>query len=178
MTIYEVLTKDHDEVKKILADLVALNKDDDTKRHLLVEQIRDAFIPHARAEEAVFYNSLRMLDKAKDIAIHGFREHMEAEALLRTLQAMDKFDTSWKETAWKLKEAIEHHIQDEEQRIFTVAKQLFTQDEAIAMAETFESLKPKIKEEGFVQTTLDMVANLMPPRFTQKFKTFDITQKR
>jgi hemerythrin-like domain-containing protein len=90
---------------------------------------------------------------------------------------MDKLDTSWKETAWKLKEAIEHHIQDEEGRLFTIAKQLFTQDEAVAMAEAFETLKPKIKEEGFVQQTLDMVANLMPPRFSQKFKTFDITRR-
>jgi hemerythrin-like domain-containing protein len=109
--------------------------------------------------------------------MHGFREHMEAEAMLRSLQAMDKVDASWKETAWKFKEAIEHHIQDEEGRLFTVAKQLFTQTEAVAMAETFEALKPKIKEEGFMKNTLDMVANLMPPRFSQKFKTFDITHK-
>jgi len=177
MTIYEALEKDHVAVKKLLADLVALNKDDDQRRHQILEQIKDDLIPHARAEEAVFYNSLRMLDKAKDIAMHGFREHVEAEALLRSLQAMDKLDTSWKETAWKLKEAIEHHIQDEEGRLFTVAKQLFTQDEAVAMAEAFETLKPKIKEEGFIQQTLDMVANLMPPRFSQKFKTFDITRR-
>jgi hypothetical protein len=178
MTIYEALTTDHVEVKGLLAELVALNKDDDSRRRVLLDQIRDALIPHARAEEAVFYNSLRMLDQAKDIAMHGFKEHMEAEAMLRSLQAMDKLDTSWKETAWKLKEAIEHHIQDEEGRLFTVAKQLFTQSEAEAMAVTFEALKPKIKDEGLMQTTLDMVANMMPPRFSQKFKTFDITQKR
>jgi hypothetical protein len=177
MTIYEALTADHVKVKGLLSELVALNKDDDKRRHVLLNQIRDELIPHARAEEAVFYNSLRMLDQAKEIAMHGFREHVEAETMLRSLQALDKVDTSWKEIAWKLKEAIEHHIQDEEGRLFTVAKQLFTQSEATAMAETFEAMKPKIKEEGFMQTTLDMVANLMPPRFSQRFKTFDITQK-
>jgi hypothetical protein len=33
-------------------------------------------------------------------------------------------------------------------------------------------MKPEVEEEGFLRTTLDMVANLMPPRFAASLRTF------
>ena len=179
MNIYEALKKDHQKVKGLLKQLTSLraNTADSDKKSDLIEQIRDELIPHARAEEAVFYNSLRMLDASKNLAMHGYKEHAEAETLLRSLQAMDFLDTKWKATAAKLQEVLEHHIREEEGPMFTAAKQLFTDVEATAMAATFEAMKPEIKEEGLMKTTLEMAANLMPPRFSSKFRSFDITNR-
>jgi len=174
MLIYEALKKDHDTVRQLLNELVQLGEKDEDRRHSLVDQIRDELIPHARAEESVFYNSLRAIDSAKDIIMHSYQEHMEAETLLRTLQVKDKIDVDWKTTAQKLKKALEHHIHEEEGKIFTVARQLFTEEEARMMGEAFEQLKPEVKEEGFLRTTLDMVANLMPPRFAASIRTMGI----
>lgn len=174
MLIYEALKKDHETVRQLLNELVMLSENDESRRHGLIEQIRDELVPHARAEESVFYNSLRAIDSAKDIVMHGYQEHMEAETLLRTLQVADKIDAGWKQTAQKLKKALEHHIQEEEGKIFTVAQQLFTEEEARMMCEAFEQLKPEVKEEGFLRTTLDMVANLMPPRFAASLRTMGI----
>lgn len=174
MLIYDALRKDHDTVRQLLNELVMLSENDEQRRHGLIDQIRDEIVPHARAEESVFYNSLRAIDAAKDVVMHGYQEHMEAETLLRTLQVKDKIDADWKATAQKLKKAIEHHIQEEEGKIFNVAQQLFTEDEARMMGEAFEQLKPEVREEGFLRTTLDMVANLMPPRFAASLRTMGI----
>ena len=106
--------------------------------------------------------------------MHGYQEHMEAETLLRTLQAADKIDAAWKQTAQKLKKALEHHIEEEEGKIFNVAQHLFTEEEAVMMAEAFEQLKPEVREEGFLRTTIDMVANLMPPRFAASLRTMTL----
>lgn len=171
MLIYDALKKDHDTVKGLLAQLVNLQKGDESRRHDLIEQIRDELIPHSRAEEYVFYNSLRAIDAAKDIVMHGYQEHMEAETMLRMLQVRDTIDLEWKDTALKLKKALEHHIAEEEGRIFSVAKQLFTDVEAQSMAEAFESLKPEVKTEGFMSTTLDLVANLLPTGFASSLRT-------
>jgi hemerythrin superfamily protein len=165
MQIYDALKKDHEELKLLLNELVMLNENEDDRRHSLLQEIRDEIVPHARAEESVFYNSLRSLDAAKDIVMHSYKEHMEAETMLRTLQAQDKMDLSWKDTAKKFREAILHHIQEEEGKIFNVAKQLFTEEEAVMMSEAFEKLKPEVREEGFMKNTFDMIANLMPARF-------------
>jgi len=143
----------------------------------LIKQIRDEIVPHSRAEESVFYNSLRALDAAKDIVMHGYQEHMEAEALLRTLQMKDKIDLDWRETAKKLKKAIEQHIEEEEGKIFNVARQLFTREEAYMMAEAFEQLKPEVKTEGFLQTTIELVSNLMPPRFASSLRSYNLDSR-
>jgi hemerythrin-like domain-containing protein len=177
MLIYEALKTDHDKIKELLNELVVLGESDEERRHTLIFKIHDELIPHARAEESVFYNSLRAIDSAKDIALHGFEEHMEAEALLKTLEGKDKVDTEWKETAQKLKSAIEHHISEEEGRIFNVAQQLFTQEEAQMMGQAFEQLKPEVREEGFLRHTLDAVANLMPPRFAASIRTFNLNPR-
>ena len=170
MNIYEALKKDHVEVKELLTRLIALNNDDEDTRHELVEQIRDALIPHARAEEMVLYNTLRSLDSTHGVVAHAYKEHLEAETLLRTLQMKDKIDSDWKETAVKLKEVLEHHIDEEEHKIFAVAKSVLSESEVEMMGKAFEKLKPGIKEESIVGTTMDLVVNMMPPRFTSTFR--------
>jgi hypothetical protein len=177
MLIYEALKSDHLKVKILLNELVTLTEADSERRHSLIKQIHDELIPHVRAEESVFYNSLRAIDSAKDIALHGFEEHMEAEALLHTLQGKDKIDAEWKATAQKLKHAIEHHVNEEEGRIFSIAQQLFTQEEAEMMGQAFEQLKPEVHEEGILRQTLDMVANVMPPRFAASLRTFNLNPR-
>lgn len=172
MQIYQALKSDHDKLKNLLNQLVALGSDEDEKLAQLLEEIRDEFIPHSRAEESVFYNSLRMVDTARDLALHSLEEHMEAESLFRTLQFKELTDMDWKQTAEKFKHAVEHHIQEEEAKVFNAAKQLFTVQEAEMMADAFERLKPEVREGSFVQNTLDLIANLMPPRFAASMRTF------
>lgn len=177
MQIYEALRNDHDKVKDLLAQLLALSDENAEDRHDLISQIRDELIPHARAEESVFYNSIRALDSAKDVVMHSYQEHMEAETHLRLLQLRDRIDAEWKETAQKLKSDLEHHIQEEETKIFNVARQLFTNEEAEMMGEAFESLKPEVKIEGFLGTTVDMITNMMPPRLASAFRTRTLDAK-
>ena len=173
MLIYEALKNDHRKIKDLLNQLISLTNDDSQKDNL-VKMIRDELIPHSRAEEMVFYNALRSLDGAKDLIKHSYKEHMEAETLLRSLQIRDKIDVEWKETARKLKVAVEHHIQEEEERVIPGAMKHLQDDEATMMAAAFERLKPQIKKESFMGTTVDLVVNLMPPRFTNAFRKNDL----
>jgi hemerythrin superfamily protein len=173
MNIYEALVKDHEEVKELLKELVALKVDDDY-RYVLVEEIRNALIPHSRAEESVFYNSIRSLASDREQVMHGFKEHLEAETLLRSLQVMDKLNLEWKPLAMKLQTALEHHIREEETEIFAQAKSLFSEEEAISMAEAFEKLKPEVQKQGFMGTTFDIIVNLMPPRLAKGLRNLGI----
>ncbi|HXH76258.1 MAG TPA: hemerythrin domain-containing protein [Bacteriovoracaceae bacterium] len=169
MEIYEVLQRDHVELKQSLSELISL-KEDDEYRFVLMEEISNALVPHSRAEEAVFYNTLRAVNADKSLVRHGYKEHLEAETLLRTMQIMDKLDVSWKATAEKLLDAVSHHINDEETDIFTEARSVFTSEEATMMAEAFEELKAKVSQEGIVKNTMDMVINMMPPKFADKIR--------
>jgi len=170
MKIYECLKQDHEELKDILGRLVQL-EDSDVKRFELLEEVRDALIPHSRAEEAVFYNSIRALDADSGKIMHGYKEHIEAEGLLRALQVQEKVNLGWKATARKLKEAIEHHIQEEETQIFDLARKLLSDDDAEKIGVAFEKMKPEIQKEGMVGTTFEMIKNLMPSRLGKTVKS-------
>ncbi len=74
--------------------------------------------------------------------------------------------------AQKIEDAIEHHIEEEESDIFSAAKAVRAEEEAEMMAEAFKELKSQIREGPFVQTTMDLVANLMPSRFAAPLRTF------
>lgn len=169
MDIYTTLKNDHDELKGLLDELIALDENDDY-RTVLVSQIEKALVPHARAEESVFYNSIRAMSSDKSDVMHSFKEHLEAEGLLRGLKVKEGTQMDWKSTAKKLKEALEHHIQEEEGKIFNEARQIFNEDDAQKMAEAFTQMKEKVAQEGFMKTSFDMVVNLMPPRFVDKVK--------
>jgi len=169
MQIYDVLKKDHQEVKALLTELVSL-PDDSKGASALVDKIRDGLIPHSRAEEAVFYNSLREVPEANGKAWHGYEEHLEAETILRSLQVASKTGMGWKPLAQKLKTALDHHVAEEEGEFFSLARRALSDTEATQMAAAFQKMKPEIKEQGLMGTTIDLIANMMPTRFTEAFK--------
>lgn len=173
MNIYDALKKDHRTVQGLLEQLIDLD-DKDESRFDLADQIKNALIPHSRAEEAVFYNSIRALDADSGKVLHGYTEHLEAETLLRTLLIKEKVKMDWKSTAKKLKKALDHHIQEEEHQVFALARKVLSDEDAQKIGAAFERMKPEIEEEGFIQTTLEMVKNLMPPKLN---KVMDLIEK-
>lgn len=163
MDIYDALHSDHEKLRRMLEKLeTATELDEDTSE--LLHGVRNLLVPHSRAEEEVFYNSIRQCSPQNDIVMHGFREHMEAEALVHTLQGMSMVGLEWTAAAKKLRQAIEHHIREEEIHIFAAARRIFSEDEARQLGEAFIALKPECREEGMIRNALHMVLNLMPLR--------------
>lgn len=175
--IYDLLQNDHDRIKFLLDELVALDESQKEHRHFLVDGLREEMIPHSRAEEAVFYNTLRSLDAAKELVGHSYMEHLEIEGLLRILQVRDKIDAEWKQTAKKLQRAVICHIYEEEYQVFAAARQLFTPNEAAMMAEAFEQLKHEVQFETDISTSVELVANLMPGRFMRVFRDYNLMNR-
>jgi hemerythrin-like domain-containing protein len=169
MEIYESLKNDHLELQELLSELVGLNKDDDY-RFVVIEQIATALIPHSRAEEAVLYNSIRAVNSDNSTVMHSYKEHMEAESLLRLLQVKEKANFDWLETARKLQSALLHHVHEEETNLFIEAQRLFSSEEATMMNGAFLRMKENVAQQGFMKNSFDLVANLMPPKFVEKVR--------
>ena len=169
MDIYTALKNDHEELKGLLSELLELDKDDDY-RNVVIDQVKNHLVPHSRAEESVFYNAIRAVGSDNSNVMHSYKEHMEAEALLRGLQVKDITNSDWKTTAQNLKTALEHHIAEEEGKVFSEAKTMFSEEEAEMMGKAFLQLKEKVAKEGFLKNSFDMVVNLMPPRFVDQIR--------
>lgn len=166
--IYDCLKDDHDKVKRLLAELISTETDGPIRSGLIAE-LRDELIPHARAEEAVFYNSLRSIDETNSTGINdmvgdAYKEHLIAETVLRTIQMKDKMDLDTRTSAKKLQDNLLHHIAEEEGRLFPRARLLLSDEEALSLGDAFVRLKMEVRPEGFLSTTIDLVRNMLPIR--------------
>lgn len=166
MTIYEKLKNDHDHLKVALQKLA--NAEDAESRQRLIEQVRELLVPHSRAEEAVLYNTLRDMDEGKDVVSHGYQEHVMAETLLRGLQITEAVHLNWQAGVEKLKHDIGHHIAEEENKIFAVARRVLSEHEANAMGKAFDAIKPQMGT-NVVSSNFELVVNLMPERLRKTF---------
>lgn len=168
MDIYTSLKNDHEELKDLLIELFSLIPGD-TYSSVLISEIEKVLVPHFRAEESVFYNSIRGLSFDYPEVVHNFKEHLEIETLLRTLKLKEGVGFNWKAEAIKFQEALEHHILKED-KIFIKARKLFREDEAQKMGNAFVEMKEKFTKDSFLKNTFVMVINLMPPRFFERIR--------
>ncbi|HKU42584.1 MAG TPA: hemerythrin domain-containing protein [Polyangiales bacterium] len=172
MNIYNALSTDHRRFETQLERLVAESKREDAQWKTTLDELRRGLIAHAHAEEAVFYNALRETEASKQVVLHSYAEHAMAEGEIRALGAAKLIDANWTSMVEKLSKDLRHHIQEEESRVFTAARQVFSDDEAERIGEAFERMKLAMAKDGdsILASTVDLIANLLPPRMTESFR--------
>jgi hemerythrin superfamily protein len=172
MNIYEALSKDHRVFESLLDRLVAASKADDDQWKPILDELRRGVIAHAHAEEAVFYNALREAESSKMLVMHSYTEHAAAEAELRTLTGAKALDANWTALMEKFAKDLRHHIEEEESRVFAAARQTFSDADAEQIGAAFEQLKQETAKDGdsIISSTVDLVANLLPPRLVEGFR--------
>jgi hemerythrin superfamily protein len=172
MNIYDALSKDHREFEAQLDALVSSSKAGDDAWKTTLDKLRRGVIAHAHAEEAVFYNALREDGEAKGLVLHSYAEHATAEGEIRTLGAAKALDANWTSLMEKFSKDLRHHIKEEESRVFAAARKVFNAEEAERIGNAFERLKVETAKDGdsIVASTVDLIANLLPPRLTESFR--------
>ncbi|HNP59645.1 MAG TPA: hemerythrin domain-containing protein [Nitrospirales bacterium] len=104
-------------------------------------KLKDALEAHSEAEEQVFYTPLQKNEETKQKINHANKEHEKVTTLLNEIEAMDPQDENWGKRVSKLKEDVQHHIQEEEGEIFKNARGILSQDQADQMGEEFKQVK-------------------------------------
>jgi hemerythrin-like domain-containing protein len=149
MQIYTALKSDHRLVKQLLKQLEKTTEEAPQKRVQLLKQLKEAVVPHSRAEEKVFYDRLKKSEvkEADDLAFEGYEEHAVVDRLLEQLEATAPNDRRWTALLSVAKESLEHHIEEEEEELFEKAKKAFDNKLATEMAEEFLVLKKGFLKE-------------------------------
>jgi hemerythrin superfamily protein len=144
--ILDTLAEEHEVVAALLQELV--DGKSSAQRASTLRQIKKHLVPHARAEEAVLYNAiLRVKDKdAKTDGEEGFIEHSLIDFLLKTLSGMrDKMSPRFGAAAKVLKEIVTHHVKEEEDDVWSDAKESFTTEQRQKMNRTYLAKKKTVK---------------------------------
>lgn len=128
MNIFEQLREDH-ETQRTLADQLVKTEGDTEKRRSLFEQLKKELQVHADAEERYFYKPLFSHDITQDRARHSVAEHHEMDELIEELEETEMSSPGWLVTFKKLKEQVEHHLDEEEQEVFQLAGKALTDNQ-------------------------------------------------
>ena len=141
-----MLKKDHAEVKGILGQLEDTKESSPKKREELFQKLREELVPHMKAEESVFYPPLMAKKKSREDAMEGVEEHHVSEMVLKELETMSKGEEQWSAKMAVFKELVEHHIKDEQSKVFKSAEEALSDAEFQSIMKQFEQEKKAIKQ--------------------------------
>lgn len=139
MNALTLLKDDHDKLKKLLKE--GEKKDSPQDRRTMLTEIAHEFRVHERIEEEVFYPALKQHPRARDIVLEGYQEHHVVDLLLRELEGMPPSDERWAPKLKVLTENVEHHIEEEEDDMFSKAKKIFDDEELDSLGNQMEEMK-------------------------------------
>jgi hypothetical protein len=127
----------------------ALRLSHDAKRGELFTEFKRELGAHAAAEERWFYLPLIEHDSTMGLARHGMGEHHEMDELVAELEKQDVATAGWLETFRKLQAKVFHHLDDEEEDFFRVAKQKLeaAQQQELAVGYEEDFAKFRIEKE-------------------------------
>jgi hemerythrin-like domain-containing protein len=142
MDILQEIKKDHDELKEIFKKLMS-SKGKSAEKEF--KELRKELLPHMKAEESIFYPAL-MDGKGREDALEGYEEHHASELYLREMEETSVQDERWNPKVKVLKEMIEHHIEEEESKIFKSASSELKKEQLKQLAEEFDAKKKELRK--------------------------------
>jgi len=166
LNIFDILRKEHQEVNALINELISL-ENKDSYRVNLIEQIEKELNAHRKAEELTFYNTIKLLDADRDLVSHGMKEHLDIDRALETLIKKISFENQWKNFAIELKSVVQHHVEEEENELFTEAVTILTPDECVTLADVFVKMKARVLQGYRIHS--DLVLDLMPQRVVERY---------
>ena len=143
--IRTLLRLDHDEAIKLARDMYESESGDE--RRALLRQLKPALLVHSRAEEKEVYDVLLKFaePELRDMAWEGYVEHGVLDDLLEKLLKSRKTETDeWKAHAKVLLEFLEHHVEEENERMLPALEEHFNDDEREALGRRFTAAKSRL----------------------------------
>jgi hemerythrin-like domain-containing protein len=117
--IIEMLTDDHQRVKRAFRDAEKLAEEKDMESlEQLVRQTCAELEVHAQIEEDVLYPAMREAIKKPELVDEAEVEHASAKDLIAQLEDMTADDPKFAATFKVLGEYVKHHIKEEESEMF------------------------------------------------------------
>jgi hemerythrin-like domain-containing protein len=144
--IFSLLKADHRKVESIFAKLESTTERATATRQKLFEQLRNELAVHTEGEEKGIYPALKENPVTKELGFESVEEHAIVKFLLSKLNEGDPASPEFTAQITALKEAVEHHVEEEETELFPKMKKAFSKEELQDFANRFQEVKMMAKE--------------------------------
>ena len=142
MDVLSVLKQDHETIKDLFSKFESAPKAAHDKKIALFEQIRFELTIHSKAEEEVFYPAVKAFDgEGRKLVTRALQEHKQVDDLLTQISRMSAADDRFDDKVLALIEDADHHIVEEEGKIFQFAKENCPPEQLDEMAIEVEKRK-------------------------------------
>jgi hemerythrin superfamily protein len=148
--ILSIIKQEHRMVSAMLDEIKSCEPDDH-RIDELARTIEKELSAHLAIEERLFYSELR--DRAQDEdervdMFEAYTEHEVAKHLMELLRSGRKRDEEFKAELLVLGESVKHHVQEEESKVFAIARELMDEDELEDLGEEWEKVKQRLTSRG------------------------------
>lgn len=137
--LYHTLHADHEEVRRLFARIADAEPAEHAARW---NQLSLTLTAHNQAEFEVVYPR-----SAGDGADHWVEEHEEILALMGEIDALPRGDATFQERIRRLQRMVEHHVDEEEQRLLPAVEGSMEESELDVLTLRFEQRKRKLERE-------------------------------
>jgi hypothetical protein len=115
------------------------------RRRELLRTLTSELNVHEAIEEKILYPALEPHEQAREIVLEGYEEHHVADSILRELRALAKTDERWGAKFKVLKESLEHHVKEEESKMFRIARAVLRRQELDDLGKRMRALKSELE---------------------------------
>ena len=140
MNAFELLKADHEKVAQLFEQLESASG---REKLTVFEEIRTELELHAHIEEKVFYPALEQPEATRDITMEAYEEHAVVKKLLSELGRSRTANEEWEAKAKVLQENVEHHVEEEENELFSKAQQALGEEEIDRLGEELQAEKER-----------------------------------
>lgn len=138
--IYARIKADHDHARELMEKIVDTNNSAEKTRRRLFDEFKIDIWTHHKVEEATFYAQLRKEGEDEE-AFEAYNEHHMANNLVEELATMAMMNDPWLQKFKTLKELLEHHMEEEEEEFFEIARKEIDPARAEALGQWFDERK-------------------------------------
>lgn len=148
-SIIDMLEKDHEKVRSILAKLAGTSSRARTTRERLIEQLKQEITLHMKFEEKSLYPKFVELTEDEDRERSAIEEHDETREIMKEIESADPASDELLDLVQRFTDAIEHHIGDEETKMFPAMRKNLQERDDAKLAQQYA----KQKERAMMQKT-------------------------
>ena len=145
MDAFTLLKNDHKKVAALFEQIEPTTERAVKTREEAFGKLKAELDVHAHNEEKILYPVLKKEGETRDITFEGLEEHHVIKMLLAELAGMKVDSEEWTAKAKVLQENVEHHVEEEETKMFKLGRDVLTKEQIEDLGTQLEAEKNKVK---------------------------------
>jgi iron-sulfur cluster repair protein YtfE (RIC family) len=145
MDAFTLLKNDHKKVAALFETIEPTTERAVKTREETFGKLKEELDVHAHIEEKILYPALKREAETRDITFEGLEEHHVIKLLLAELSTMAVDSERWTAKLKVLQENVEHHVEEEETKMFKLGREVLTKAQIEDLGTQLEEEKNKLR---------------------------------